>query len=94
MLASCQPEELGITTSTQSFSIKHENASFHAPSIECDGVVGKIAWGDGAEDKYSSWLIHTYESAGPHTVTIKLSGGNSFELSSLAGVSEIDIAKF
>jgi len=78
---------------SQSLVIKHDNPSFAIPVISGSGVTGKVNWGDGAEENYSSSLNHTYSSSGSHTVTIKLNGGTSFDLK-LTGVSEVDVTEF
>ena len=78
---------------TQALVIKHENASFRIPVISGSGLTGKVNWGDGAEEAYSTSLSHNYSAAGSHTVTLRLSGGTAFEMS-LAGVTEIDVTDF
>ena len=55
---------------------------------------GKVLWGDGAEESYSSSLTHSYASAGSYTVTIKFTGSNAFEVATIAGIKEIDMTDF
>ncbi len=78
----------------QSLVITHENTLFSIPVISGSGVTGKVSWGDGAEETYTTSLSHTYSSSGSHTVTIKLNGGTAFDLASIAGVKEIDVTEF
>lgn len=79
---------------TQALVIKHTNASFRVPSFTGSGLTGKVQWGDGAEETYSSSLVHNYASGGSHTVTIQLNGGTGFDLGIITGVTEIDITDF
>ena len=77
----------------QTLVIKHSNSTFAVPAIT-GSVTGKVSWGDGSEENYSSNLKHSYSSGSSHTVTVKLNGGTGFDLSSLAGVTEIDVTEF
>lgn len=78
----------------QSLSIMHENSSFRVPSFTGSGVIGKVSWGDGAEDTYSSSLVHSYAVSGSHTVTVKLCGGTGFDVASITGITSIDLSDF
>lgn len=79
---------------SQQLVIKHENPSFTVPNILGSGLLGKVLWGDGTEEAYSSSLKHTYSSSGSHTLTIKFVGGTGFELGAITGITEIDVTEF
>lgn len=64
------------------------------PRITGNDLSAEIDWGDGVKENYSVGIKHTYGAAGNHTVTIKLAGGNSFEIGTAAGVSEVDLSEF
>lgn len=79
---------------TQQLVIKHEGSTFRIPTITGNNLLGKVLWGDGAEETYSSSLTHDYSSSGSHTITVKLSGATSFEIASITGITEIDVTEF
>ena len=81
----------------QSLLIKHQSASFTAPAFTGSSFAGVVNWGDGKEETYKAGISHDYGqmSGSPmFTVEIKSTGGYSFSLKSVAGVSEIDFLKF
>lgn len=79
---------------TQRLIIKHNNESFTSPVFSGSGIMGMINWGDGSEEAVSASLNHVYSSSGSHTVTVKMNGGTGFELSSIIGITEIDVSGF
>ena len=78
----------------QMLVIRHQGASFQVPSLSGVGLSGMVNWGDGQEEFYNVSLNHSYSSAGDHPITIRANGAVSFDVGSVAGVSEIDFEKF
>ncbi|MBR1538713.1 MAG: hypothetical protein IJ636_04320 [Bacteroidales bacterium] len=79
---------------SQTLSLVFSGSFLRTPKIIGNGLTAEIDWGDGSTEAYSPDLKHTYASAGQHTVTIKLAGGSSFEIGTVAGISEIDLTEF
>ena len=80
----------------QELLIKHNLGSFTVPSFTGSSFAGTVNWGDGSEESYKYDLKHDYSvgSAAQYTVDIKCTGGYSFSLKSVAGISEIDFQNF
>ena len=78
----------------QTLSLIFTGKELVIPALIGNGVTGEIDWGDGVKEDYVTNLKHTYGAAGNHTVTIKLAGGSSLEIETVAGMSEIDLTEF
>lgn len=78
----------------QTLSLVFTGKELVIPAVTGNGVSGEIDWGDGQKEDYKTKLKHTYGAVGNHTVTIKLAGGSSLEIETVAGMSEIDLTEF
>ena len=78
----------------QQLVIKHTLSSFTAPFISGSGMSALVKWGDGKEDIYNAALKHDYGSAGSYYIEISSAGANSFNIESVAGITEIDFLNF
>lgn len=81
----------------QSLVIKHQSTNFTVPTFTGSSFAGVVNWGDGKEETYKAGISHDYGqmSGSPmFTVEIKSTGGYSFSLKSVAGISEIDFQNF
>lgn len=78
----------------QTLVLVYTGTSAVAPLITGNSLIGEIDWGDGTKETYVAFSKHDYGSAGSHTVTIKLASGGSFEIGTVAGLSEIDLSEF
>ena len=78
----------------QTLTLVFTGTSAVAPLIMGNSLSGEIDWGDGSKETYVANSKHDYGSAGSHTVTIKLAGGGSFEIGTVADLSEIDLSEF
>ena len=78
----------------QRLQVIHTNARMTAPLLVGSSLVGKINWGDGAEESYKANLTHDYATTGNHTLQIQSAGAITFTLESLAGVTSVDMQQF
>ena len=78
----------------QKLTIVHNASVFTVPTINGNGLTGKVDFGEGAQQNYAAKLKWTYSGTGSHKVVIELAGGTSFSMESVAGVSEIDLSAF
>lgn len=78
----------------QTLVIRHGNDVFTLPSLAGSSVSGTVDWGDGKKETWSRNLKHSYDVSGNHTVEIRSSGAYSFQLGSVAGVTEVDFRDF
>ena len=78
----------------QKLTIVHNASVFTVPTINGNGMTGKVDFGEGEKQNYAANLKWTYSGAGSHKVVIELAGGTSFTMESVAGVSEIDLSAF
>ena len=79
---------------SQSLSLVFSGTELEAPLLAGNSLNAEIDWGDGVKETYAKDLKHTYASGGNHTVTLKIAGAGSFELGTVAGISEIDLSAF
>ena len=79
---------------SQSLSLVFSGTELEAPLLAGNSLNAEIDWGDGVKETYANDLKHTYASGGNHTVTLKIAGAGSFELGTVAGISEIDLSAF
>ena len=78
----------------QRLTITHSNARFVVPTINGNGLSGRVDFGEGEKQNYAVGLKWDYAAAGTHQVVIELAGGTSFAMESVAGVSAIDMSGF
>ena len=78
----------------QQLLIRHSLPSFTVPFISGSGMSALVKWGDGKEDIYNAALKHDYVSAGTYTIEITSAGANSFNIESVAGITDIDFLNF
>ena len=78
----------------QKLTIVHSASVFTVPTINGNGMTGKVDFGEGEKQNYAANLKWTYSGAGSHKVVIELASGTSFTMESVAGVSEIDLSAF
>lgn len=75
--------------------IVHTSSLFAAPILTgTDFTEGRIMWGDGQEEAYSSESMHTYREEGVHEVTIESQGAETVTLENLTGITDIDLTQF
>ena len=79
---------------SQSLSLVFNGTELEAPLLAGNSIHAEIDWGDGVKETYAKTLTHTYATGGEHTVTLKMAGAVSFEIGTVAGVSEIDLSAF
>lgn len=72
--------------------ITHENRTFQLPSFTGKNITGTIYWGDNQEETFGLQAGHTYNDAGPYTVTIETWGVEKVSLPDLKKVTEIDLS--
>ena len=97
-----QTKQISLNVDSDSMSIPnysllkivHDNALFILPSFKGEGIVGTILWGDGKSEEYGATSEHSYENEQSHTVTVETWGTEEVSLSSLVGISEIDLSDF
>ena len=78
-------------------TITHESGNFCAPVFEGAGFTGKVSWGDGKSDSFTSLsesLEHPYDSLGVYTVQVKVHDSDAFTLPSMDGVTEVNLTEF
>ena len=78
----------------QRLAITHNLPTFVVPTINGNGLSGKVDFGEGEKQNYAAGLKWNYSSTGTHKVVIELAGGTSFAMESVAGVSAIDMSAF
>lgn len=97
-----QTKQISLNVDSDSMSIPnysllkivHDNALFILPSFKGEGIVGTILWGDEQSEEYGATSEHSYENGQSHTVTVETWGTEEVSLSSLVGISEIDLSDF
>ena len=65
-----------------------------APAVTGTNVYGYIFWGDDSRQDYVSEQQHSYPGMGPYTMMMDLWNAETFSMTGLKGVSEIDLSKF
>ena len=78
----------------QRLTITHNLSSFVVPTINGNGMTGRVDFGEGEKQNYAAGLKWNYSAAGTHKVVIESAGGTSFAMESVAGVSAIDMSGF
>jgi len=78
----------------QKLTIVHNASVFTVPTINGNGMNGRVDFGEGGVKAYSSGLKWTYTGTGNHKVVIESAGGTSLSMKTVAGVSEIDLSAF
>lgn len=83
-----------LPTLDQLMQVVHSNARMTAPLLVGSSLVGKINWGDGAEETYKANMTHDYAGTGNHTLLIQSAGAITVTLESLVGVTSVDLQQF
>ena len=78
----------------QTLTLFYSGKELEAPQLAGNSLNAEIDWGDGVKETYAKNMKHTYASGGTHTVTIKIAGASSFEIGTVAGITDIDLSEF
>lgn len=75
--------------------VTHTNKIFTAPSITGTlTFTGRIHWGDGISENYTSTSTHNYSNSETHQLNIETWDAEEVSMKDLVGIKEIDLSEF
>ena len=78
----------------QRLTITHNLSTFVVPTLNGNGLTGRVDFGEGEKQSYAAGLKWNYSAGGTHKVVIESAGGTSLSMESIDGVSAIDLSAF
>ena len=80
---------------SQNLTIIHTSKKFTIPALFGENIVAKILWGDSVDfEDYKKGATHEYKDNSQHTVVIETEKADGFNMTTIEGLVELNVASF